>query len=52
MKIKYVGNVDFFDGLTTGKTYEVIGENDSQYIVNNDLGSTSTIQKTKFEIIA
>jgi hypothetical protein len=49
MRVKYNGGMDFYDGLTTGEVYKVIGENDTQYIVNNDLGSTSTIQKTKFE---
>lgn len=52
MIVKYVGKMDFYDGLTTGKTYEVVRENDTQYIVNNDLGATSTIQKTKFEIVS
>lgn len=52
MKVKYVGGMDFHDGLKTGNTYEVIGENERQYIVNNDLGAKSTIQKTKFEVIS
>ena len=51
MFVKYVDGVDFYDGLTTGKTYEIADENESQYIVNNDLGGTSSIQKSKFEII-
>ncbi|MEK5477522.1 hypothetical protein NYE70_11315 [Paenibacillus sp. FSL R5-0407] len=51
MRVKYVGGMDFFDGLTTGVVYTVIGENESQYVVENDLGATSTIQKAKFEIV-
>lgn len=51
MKVKYESDMSFFDGLTRGKIYEVIRENDSQYIVNNDLGAISTINKDKFEII-
>lgn len=52
MKVKYVGGMDFFDGLTTGDVYTVIEENESQYIVENDLWSTSTIQKAKFETVS
>lgn len=48
MKVIYNSDMEFFDGLTKGKEYEVIGENESQYIVNNDLGRISIIQKDKF----
>lgn len=51
MLVKYVGGMTFFDGLFDGKVYEVIGENDTQYIVDNELGAKSTIQKDKFEIV-
>jgi len=51
MKVKYVGGMDFYDGLTTGQIYEVIDENERQFVVNNDLGATSTIRKIKFEIV-
>lgn len=36
LKVKYVGGMDFHNGLTTGNTYSVIEENESQFIVNND----------------
>jgi hypothetical protein len=49
-KVKYIGGMDFYDGLTTCVIYEVIDENETQYIVNNDLGATSKIQKSKFEV--
>jgi len=50
MKVRYEAETGFYDGLTKGKTYEIIDENDTQFVVNNDLGGKSTIQKTKFEI--
>jgi hypothetical protein len=50
MKVRYEGDTGHFDGLTYGLVYEVIGENETQFIVNNDLGATSTIQKSKFSI--
>lgn len=49
MKVKYVGGMDFHDGLTTGQTYTVIEETHSQFVVKNDLGGVSRIQKSKFE---
>ncbi|MDB5053484.1 MAG: hypothetical protein JWM44_1534 [Bacilli bacterium] len=51
--VVYKGDTGHLDGLTNGKEYSVIGETESQYIVNNDLGSgsTSTIQKTKFDVV-
>lgn len=47
----YIGNMEYYDGLSNNKTYKVIGENENQYIVSNDLGSVSKIQKDKFVII-
>jgi hypothetical protein len=47
--VVYQGDTGFFDGLTYGSPYEIVGENESQYIVKNDFGARSTIQKTKFE---
>lgn len=52
MKVAYIGKMDFYDGLTTGKIYEVIEETETKYIVSNDLGGTSTISKEKFEIMS
>ena len=50
-KVRYEGDVGHFDGLTYGLVYEVIGENETQYVVfPNDLGAKSTIQKSKFYI--
>lgn len=51
MFVQYIGGMDFHDGLTTGQIYKVIGENERQYIVNNNLGATSKIQKDKFDVI-
>lgn len=47
-RVMYIGNMEYHDGLTNNKTYKVIGENDNQYIVGNDLGSISKTQKEKF----
>lgn len=51
MKVVYDGGMDYYDGLTTGKSYGVFDENDSQYIVVNDMRSTSSISKNKFKIV-
>lgn len=49
MRVRYIGGLDFYDGLTTGQTYTVIEETQSQFVVKNDLGGVSRIQKSKFE---
>lgn len=51
MKVQYIGDTGFFDGLTQGETYEVVQVLERQYLVNNDLGGISAIQKDKFRII-
>ncbi|MNW62893.1 hypothetical protein D3C74_410500 [compost metagenome] len=51
MTVLYVGGMDFYDGLTTGEAYEVVDENETQYVVINDANDKSTIQKTKFEVL-
>ncbi|HHT7153119.1 hypothetical protein P4I89_08375 [Bacillus cereus] len=51
LRVRYIGEMDFYDGVTTGHVYEVIGENQQQYIVNNDLGGTSTLKKSKFVLV-
>jgi hypothetical protein len=50
MKVLYVGGIDFYDGLTTGQVYEVIDENETQYVVINNFGGRSSIKKEKFEV--
>lgn len=47
-RVIYDSDMGFWDGLTRGQTYVVIDENETQYRVKNDLGSTSTINKSKF----
>jgi len=49
INVKYVGAMDFYDGLTTGQVYTVIEETHSQFVVKNDLGGVSRIRKEKFE---
>lgn len=49
MTVTYIGGMDFYDGLTTGKTYTVLEETQAQFVVENDLGGTSRIVKHKFE---
>ena len=51
MKVKYDSDCGFFDGITAGKIYEVVEEKGTQYVVGNDSGSTSHIQKEKFIIM-
>ncbi|WP_305928112.1 hypothetical protein [Bacillus mycoides] len=51
MTVRYIGGMDFHDGVTSGNVYKVIEENEHQYIVNNDLGGTSTLKKSKFVVI-
>lgn len=50
MRVTYHGGMDFYDGLTTGRAYEVVSENEEQYILNNDLGGVSEINKNKFKV--
>jgi hypothetical protein len=51
VKVRYESDLGHFDGLTYGLVYEVIDENETQYIVfPNDLGAKSAIQKSKFSI--
>jgi hypothetical protein len=49
--VEYQSDMGIYDGLTKGKTYQVINQNYTQYIVKNDLGATSTINKSKFVVI-
>jgi hypothetical protein len=51
LTVEYQSDMGIYDGLTKGKTYQVINQNDTQYIVKNDLGATSTINKSKFVVI-
>jgi hypothetical protein len=50
LKVKYIGKLDFFDALITGKTYNVIKETDVHYVLTNELGENSAMHKSKFEI--
>lgn len=51
MKVKYVGGLDFFDGLTTNEIYTVFEETYSSFVIKNDSGGASIILKHKFEIL-
>lgn len=51
LEVVYNGGMDYYDALTTGETYKVHNENETQYVVMNDLGTTSTILKSKFKVI-
>lgn len=51
LQVRYISEMGFFDGLSKNHVYTVVSELDTQYVLNNDLGGTSTIQKDKFELI-
>jgi hypothetical protein len=47
-KVKYISDCMFFDGTSKDGIYDVIEELEDQYIIKNDLGDVSTLQKEKF----
>jgi hypothetical protein len=51
LQVRYEGDTGFYDGLTYGKVYTVIDENETQFVVDNDVGGKSEIQKTKFNVV-
>ena len=52
LKVVYESDMGRFDGLTRGKTYIVIDQTETQYVVKNDLDDNSTIQKGKFTVLS
>ena len=47
--IVYVSDLMFYDGTSKNGIYEVIEETKNQYVIPNDLGGTSVLDKDKFK---
>ena len=54
MKARYIGDTGWLDGCYYGDVYEVVqceSREDAYTVVENDLGGTSHLLKTKFEVV-
>lgn len=48
--VECVSNMGFYDGTTQGQLYPVLEVLENQYVIKNDYGDFSTLQKNKFKI--
>lgn len=48
--VEYIGDTGFYDGATKDNLYPVLEELENQYVIKNDYGDISTLEKIKFNL--